>query len=158
LTHLLENLRAAWLIGASVCTLAYYLSMFGLWFLLLRVLGSAAAAVSVYRAFVLSLLPNYVPGKGLAWGTRAGLLPRAGPPLPIVTASIIWDMILALASVAPVSLAFVFYPVPLPWREYLWTLLAGLGLMLLFVAIALRLPQRWNRWTGVSQAVRQSPA
>jgi hypothetical protein len=97
LSSRLSALSPAWLVGAILVLLLQYLAVFALWRRVLRVLGGAAPLGALYRAFGLSLLPRYIPGRLLGPGLRAGLAAAGGISYPVVVGSLVWEMGLSLA-------------------------------------------------------------
>src|SRR5262249_53454237 len=63
LSSRLAELEAGWLLGAVLILVAQYLAIFVLWNAVIGVLGGRPNLRALYRAFGLSLLPRYVPGK-----------------------------------------------------------------------------------------------
>lgn len=106
----LENLSPSWILAASIFTLVYYLLGFLAWVMVLHSLGSQPDLTMTMRAYVLSLLPKYIPGKFLAHGLRAQLSTRAGIPISTALKSLLLEAMFALGSAAAVSIpGTIFY-------------------------------------------------
>lgn len=103
LSSRLSHVDPAWLAGAILLLLSQYLAVFQLWRRVIDVLGGAASAGPLYRAFALSLLPRYVPGKVLGTGLRTALTGAAGVPYPIAVGSLFWEMGMSLATATVIT-------------------------------------------------------
>jgi glycosyltransferase 2 family protein len=103
LSRRLSVLESGWLAGAILLLLLQYVAAFWLWRRVLDVLGAAAPVGRLYRAYGLSLLPKYVPGKLLGPGLRAGLTAATGIPYPVAVGSIFWEMGLSMAAAAAIT-------------------------------------------------------
>ncbi|MGH9986488.1 MAG: hypothetical protein ACRD8W_21305, partial [Nitrososphaeraceae archaeon] len=111
----LESLSATWILAAWIFTLAYYCLGFLIWIVIIRHLGSQPDLVMTIRAYVLSLLPKYIPGKFLAHGLRAQLSTKAGISISVALRSLLLEAMLALGSAAAVSVpgSIYYYPTTL---------------------------------------------
>jgi Lysylphosphatidylglycerol synthase TM region len=103
LSSRLSTLDTAWVIGAILVLLLQYLAVFALWRRVLHVLGGAAPVGALYRAFGLSLLPKYMPGRLLGPGLRARLAAAGGISYPVVVGSLVWEMGLGLAGATAIT-------------------------------------------------------
>jgi hypothetical protein len=103
LSSRLSQLGPAWLAGAILLLLSQYLAVFQLWRRVLDLLGAAAPAGPLYRAFALSLLPRYVPGKVLGSGLRTALTAAAGVSYPIAVGSLFWEIGLTLTAATAIT-------------------------------------------------------
>jgi hypothetical protein len=105
LSSRLSSIDPVWLASASLVLVLQYLVVFRLWRRVLEVLGAAAPASLLYRAFGLSLLPKYVPGKLLGPGLRTRLTVSAGIPYPVAVGSLFWEIGLSLAAAIAITAA-----------------------------------------------------
>lgn len=100
----IASLRPGWLVVAAAVLFGHYVLIFALWTLLLRTLRCDLPVAAALRAFCLSLLPKYVPGKVVAAGLRARLATEAGAPLLETSASLLLEMALGVGSAGVVAL------------------------------------------------------
>jgi len=144
----IASLRPAWLALAAAILSLHYALIFALWTLLLRTLRCDLPVGAALRAFCLSLLPKYVPGKVVAAGLRARLATEAGAPLLETSASLMLEMGLGVGSAGVVALLGLALGLPPGLaRAARWLAIAlcagALGLLVLF---AVPLPaSRWKR-------------
>ncbi len=158
LTTRLTALPADWLLGAGLVLLLHYLYLFLLWGLLLRRLGTRPRMPLLFRAYSLSLLAKYVPGKVVAHGVRARFALRMGLPGPAVTSSLVWEALLVLGSAALFGLFGFFGPSLAPLHAAARWLILVFGLCgagLLAVGASGRAGKRWTRWIGLPQLAGQ---
>jgi hypothetical protein len=159
LTRLFWTLSPWWLLAAAVVLLADYCYLFGLWVRFLRFLGSRPALSPIVRAYVLSLLPKYLPGKVISQGVRARLALQAGVSGPAISSSLIWEVILVLGSAAVIAFVGLLDPASASLHEAASWLVRvfALGTLVLVVLgwVGLR-SSRWGHWAGL-QRVRERP-
>ncbi|MGH7827635.1 MAG: hypothetical protein ACREQ7_20965 [Candidatus Binatia bacterium] len=88
------------------------------------------------RAYVLSLLPKYIPGKFLAHGLRAQLSTKAGISISVALRSLLLEAMLALGSAAAVSVpgSIYYYPTTLRYVPS-WVVIAAVTGFIALVAI-----------------------
>ncbi len=151
LSQRLTAIAAGPLLGALSLTIGHYLAVFAVWFLLLRLLEVRISLKLAYKAFALSLLPKYVPGRIVAHGVRAGHLLAAKVPGASITSSIVLEAVLGLGSAAVISTIALFYEPANPVGDALrWVVLAVLLVFAVYVGIGI-LPLsrgRWREWIG----------
>ena len=140
------TLHPGWLVLAGAILALHYGLIFTLWVLLLRVLGCELQPRAAFRAFSLSLLPKYVPGKVVSQGLRVRLAADAGAPLLPISTSLVLEMALGIGSAGVVALLGLARGVPTylaqPAR---WLAIAlGVGSALLFALLLA--PSRASRW------------
>ncbi len=158
LTTRLTALPADWLLAAGLILLLHYLYLFLLWGLLLRRLGTRPRRSLLFRAYALSLLAKYLPGKVVAHGVRARLALQMDLPGPAVSSSLVWEALLVLGSAALFGLFGFFGPSLAPLHQAArWLILVfglcGAGLLALGASgIA---GERWTRWIGLPQLAKQ---
>ncbi len=158
LTTRLTSLPADWLLAAALVLLSHYLYLFLLWGVLLRRLGARPPMLQLYRAYALSLLAKYMPGKVVAHGVRARLTLQMGLAGPAVSSSLIWEALFVLGSAALFGLLGFFGPTLAPLHEAArWLILifglCGAGLLALGASGVVG--QRWTRWVGLPQLIGQ---
>lgn len=103
LSSRLSEIDFTWLIVASLLLVFQYLLIFHLWRRVLKLLHGFVPAGLLYRAFGLSLLPKYLPGKVLGAGLRAGLTASAGVPYPVAVGSLFWEIGLSLSAAVAIT-------------------------------------------------------
>lgn len=133
----------------------HYVSIGVLWGLLLRLLGARPAPFFLFRAFTLSQLPKYIPGKIVAHGVRTRLTLQAGVPIKTVVASLLWEAVLGVSSAGAVSLLGLLYHLPAFFWSSLGWLLSAVGAGLALLISTRLLGSRWRAWTGLSQLAEQ---
>jgi len=147
----LPGLGVGWLLLAQALAVLHSLSVFGLWYMLLRRTGASPSLRGSFRAFVLSLLPKYVPGRLLTHGVRAKASLDAQIRGTAISASILWEAALGLASAGLVgSLGLVFGgldTVPTQLRLIIPTLTLAVPIAA-YVGARHVLPHRFRRWAG----------
>jgi hypothetical protein len=133
LSERLGSLSASWIFAAWIFTLAYYFLGFLIWIVIIRHLGTQPDLVMTIRAYVLSLLPKYIPGKFLAHGLRAQLSTRAGIPISTALKSLLLEAMFALGSAAAVSIPGATFYHPEIFRHVpTWIFVAsGMGIIAL---------------------------
>jgi hypothetical protein len=133
LSNRLENLSPSWILAALIFTLVYYLLGFLIWVMVLHSLGSQPNLTMTIRAYILSLLPKYIPGKFLAHGLRAQLSTRAGIPITTALKSLLLEAMFALGSAAAVSIpGAIFYHRAIFRHVPTWMFVAsGMGIIAL---------------------------
>ena len=133
----LESLSTGWIVAASIFTLVYYLLGFLIWVMVLQSIGSQPDITMTIRAYVLSLLPKYVPGKFLAHGLRAQLSTSAGIPISTALKSLLLEAMFAVGSAAAISIPGAIYYHPTIFRHVPnWIFVApGIGII---AVVALR--------------------
>jgi hypothetical protein len=144
----IESLRPAWLALAGAILAVHYGLVFGLWTLLLRALGCELRAGATFRAFCLSLLPKYVPGKVVSAGLRARLATEAGAPLLTVSTSLVLEMGLGIGSAGVMALLGLALGIPPSLaRAARWlAIVLGLGAFAFIGVFAAPLPaSRWKQ-------------
>jgi len=158
---IVERLRTvdpAWLAAAFALLLTQYLALFGLWVCILRLLGVARGHTGpLFRAYGLSLLPKYVPGKILGQGIRAKLTVDCGVPVRTAFTSMGWEIALSLGSAVIVACAGLIAGQARGLEgAALWMLRAFIALALVAAVLAC-LPgwgKRWGEWLDVATARR----
>ncbi len=159
LSEQLTGLKPGWLLGASLVLLVHYFYYFILWALLIDRLGSRPRLRHLYRAYAVSLLPKYIPGKVVAHGVRARLALDANVSAPVVASSLVWESLLALGSAALFGLLGSFFGstlVPLHQAARWLILVFGLcGAVLLAIGASGLAGERWTRWIGLPQLAAQ---
>ena len=161
LSQRLETVSAPWLVTAGLLAMAQYLLGFGLWLALVRLLGSRPAVALAFRAFALSLLPKYIPGKVISHGVRARLALQAGIPAPTISSSFIWEAVIALGSASLISLLSVFYhSTAAPSAASGWLVVAFIAGALVFAGVGSGrgLSSRWKEWANFPRLVKQPQA
>jgi len=144
----IASLRPAWLALAAAILSVHYALIFTLWTLLLRTLGCELRTSAAFRAFCLSLLPKYVPGKVVSAGLRARLATEAGAPLLAVSTSLVLEMALGIASAGVVALLGLALGIPPSLaRAARWlAIVLGLGALAFIGVFATPLPaSRWKQ-------------
>jgi uncharacterized membrane protein YbhN (UPF0104 family) len=158
LTERLTALHPGWLLAAGLGFLAHYLYHFSLWALLIRRLGSRSPLKLLFRAYSLSLLPKYIPGKVAAAGVRARLALQADVAGTDVSASLIWETLFIVGSAALLGLLGLFGNSLEPLHEAARLLVLALVIGctgFVTLAVAGILDRRWTRWIGLPQLRRQ---
>lgn len=158
LSEQLAELKPGWLLGAALILIVHYLYFFILWALLLRRLGSRPRLRDLYRAYAVSLLPKYIPGKVVAHGVRARLALGAGVSAPAVASSLIWESLLALGSAALFGILGFFGSTLAPLHQAVRWLILVFGLCgagLLVIGASGLAGERWTRWIGLPQLAAQ---
>ena len=151
----IRSIHLAWLILAAAILSLQYGLIFALWVRMLRVLGSPLPVMPAVRAFSLSLLPKYVPGKVVSQGVRARLAAEAGVPLLTLSTSLVLEMALGIGSAGAVALLGLVLGLPTYLtRLARWLAIAlGLGSAVLLTLFVARFRERnWARWKGGSLA------
>jgi glycosyltransferase 2 family protein len=157
----LSTLDLGWILGGAAILTLQYLAVFALWCTVLRLLGGRAGPAALFRAFGLSLLPKYVPGKLLGPGLRTRLTAAAGIPYPVAIGSLAWEMALALLSASSVILLGILVGASRDlepagrWILMAFLTAAGVGL------IALRTPRLRSladAWLHIGTALRHRAA
>ncbi len=158
LTTRLTALPADWLLAAGLILLLHYLYLFLLWGLLLRRLGTRPRRSLLFRAYALSLLAKYLPGKVVAHGVRARLALQMDLPGPAVSSSLVWEALLVLGSAALFGLFGFFGPSLAPLHQAARWLILVFGLCgagLLALGASGFAGERWTRWIGLPQLAEQ---
>ncbi len=135
-----------------------YLIVFSGWRRILRTLGAEVSSDRLFRAFALSQLPKYVPGKLLAQGVRARMVLDAGVSGPTIVTSLVWETGLGLASavfVAGAGLLFGSPPALERATRWIVTAFALLSLVVIALMALPRMGRSWRRWMGLEVARRQ---
>lgn len=162
LTGHIRKLPIGWIVAAGVLLFLHYIYIFALWVLLLRLLGSRRPEFfPVLRAYALSLLPKYIPGKVVAHGVKAQLALQAGLPGATVSSSLIWEAALVLGSAALVGILGFLGPDPASMQEAArWLILVfALGAGAFVVVGSTRMfGSRWKEWVGFPQMSKRPMA
>jgi hypothetical protein len=159
LSSRLLELDFAWLMGAVLLLLVQYFIVFQLWRRVIEILGAAAPFAPLYRAFALSLLPRYVPGKLVGSGLRTALSAAAGVMYPVAVASLIWEIGLNLAAATAITAFGVVFGVSRDLQPAgHWLMLAALATVVIGILASLvpgvrRLMTNWLH----TRAARQHP-
>jgi len=154
LSDRLTILGAPWLAAASIMMVVYYLYVFGLWLLLLRLLGARPRLSLAFRAFALSQLAKYVPGKIISHGVRAAYTLQANVSPPVVSSSLVWEALLTLGSAAIIALLTLFTQTSMAVHQASrWLVIAFALGSIAFAAVGSTrlLGSGWKRWVGLSQ-------
>jgi hypothetical protein len=149
----IETLRPGWLVLAGAILSLHYALVFALWVLHLRTLGSSQPLGAAIRAYSLSLLPKYVPGKVVSQGVRVRLATEAGAPLLTISASLVLEMGLGVGSAGVVALFALVQGVPAYLaRSARWLAIAlGVGSAVFIGLLVAPLPiARWKQRMGLS--------
>lgn len=147
----IEGLHPAWLALAGAVLAVHYGLVFTLWTLLLRTLGCGLRTSAAFRAFCLSLLPKYVPGKVVSAGLRARLATEAGAPLLTVSTSLVLEMALGIGSAGVVALLGLALGIPPSLaRAARWlAIVLGVGALAFIGVFLAPLPaSRWKQHIG----------
>lgn len=137
LSDRLGAISGPWILAAAIFTLGYYGLGLLTWTLILRNLGSQPDFKSITRAYVLSLLPKYIPGNVAAHGLRTQLATRASVPVFVSMKSFLLEAIFALGTAASISIPGTMYSFPaVIGRLFVWFVLALI--LALFVMVAVR--------------------
>lgn len=137
----------------------HYLVVFLVWVRLLRTLDVDAPIHGLYRAYVLSLLPKYLPGAIVAPGVRVRLAQNVGVSSEAAASSVIAEMGLGVASVAVVALLGLWLgsSEELERPARLIVGVCAVGVLVTLVAASFKgLGTRWQKWVGVA-VIRQRP-
>jgi hypothetical protein len=136
LSNRLATLSVPWIIAAALFTSGYYVLGLLVWTLILRNLGSQPHLHMTTRAYVLSLLPKYIPGNVAAHGLRTQLAMKAGVPVLVSMKSFFLEAIFALGTAAAISIPGTMYYFPEVLNPFSAWLLAAfvLGLIALVAA------------------------
>jgi len=140
------TLHPTWLALAGAILALHYGLIFTLWVLLLRVLGCELELGAAFRAFSLSLLPKYVPGKVVSQGLRVRLAAEAGAPLLPISASLVLEMALGIGSAGVVALVGLAHGVPSHLTQPARWLAIVLGVGAALLLALLLAPSREARW------------
>jgi hypothetical protein len=149
----IETLRPGWLVLAGAILSLHYALVFSLWVLVLRTLGSGLPVGAAFRAYSLSLLPKYVPGKVVSQGVRVRLATEAGAPLLTISASLVLEMGLGVGSAGVVALFGLAQGVPAYLAQSArWLAIAlGVGSAAFIGLLIAPLPiARWRQRMGLS--------
>lgn len=152
----ITSIHMRWVLLAAVPATLHYVVVFYLWLRLLQALGAHPALTPAIRAYVLSLLPKYVPGKFVSPGVRGALAFHAQVPAPTVSSSLFLEGILGLASAAIIAGLGLWLGSTSSLRDATQWLLLAFSAGVLGLALVAGTPafgSRWKRWTGVSQIV-----
>lgn len=106
------SIEPAWLLLSVTAFLAFYLSQAAVWVVLLRGLGMACAFWPAASIWARSILARYVPGSVFMFVGRAWMHHSQGLPIERVSAAMVYEQALGLAS-ALVTVAILF-----PFWEY----------------------------------------
>lgn len=140
------TLHPAWLALAGAILALHYGLIFTLWVLLLRALGCKLPRKAAFRAFSLSLLPKYVPGKVVSQGLRVRLAAEAGAPLLPISTSLVLEMALGIGSAGVVALLGLARGVPAYLAQPARWLATALGVGSALLLALLLAPSRATRW------------
>jgi uncharacterized membrane protein YbhN (UPF0104 family) len=158
LSHRLTTLSTPWLLVAGVITVLHYLAIFALWVLLLRRLGATPDLFLIFRAFALSLLSKYIPGKIVTYGVRTRFTLQAEVPTSPTIASFVWETVLTIGSALTVSFFGLLSHPSASLRSSLGWLLVAFGVGIGLLASTTLLGARWRKWIGFSQLKAQPRA
>ena len=107
--------------------------------MILRNLGSQPHDLQlITRAYVLSLLPKYIPGNVAAHGLRTQLAMRAGVPILVSMKSYLLEAICALGTAAVISIPGTMYYLPAVLNPYSSWLVAAFLLVLIAFTVTRR--------------------
>jgi len=154
LSDRLTTLGASWLAAAAILMVVYYIYVFGLWVLLLRQLGARPKLSLAFRAYALSQLAKYMPGKIVSHGVRAAYTLEADVPPPVVSSSLVWEAMLTLGSAAFIALLTLFTQTSMAIHQASrWLVIAFALGSIAFAAVGSTrlLGSGWKRWVGLLQ-------
>lgn len=157
LSSRLSSLEWGWIAGAIVIFAFQFLALFTLWLAVIRLLGGRTSIRSLFRAFGLSLLPKYVPGKVLGPGLRARLTAKAGVSYPVAVGSLIWEVGFALSSSLVITVAGLALGVSRELEPAARWMLPAFPVVAIAGLVALRIPRlrkTAETWTHLGVAVR----
>jgi hypothetical protein len=161
LSSRLSGIDRGWLAGAILVLLLQYLAVFALWRRVIHVLGSTARRGELFRAFALSLLPTYVPGKLLGPGVRTSIAASSGISYPVVVGSLFWELGLTLAAATVITTLGVGLNVSHeldPAARWLAFVVAVAGVAGVAVALTPRIRTILATWLHPRAALRQPRA
>src|SRR6476469_9317352 len=157
LSSRLTSLHMGWIAGAMLVFALQLLALFTLWCAVLRLLGGRASRRSLFRAFGLSLLPKYVPGKVLGLGLRTRLTARAGVSYPVAVGSLVWEVGFALSTSGVITIFGLALGVSRELEPAAGWLLRAFPLAAIVGLLALCIPRLRNTaesWVHLGAAVR----
>ena len=138
LSDRLGTLSLPWFITAAVFTLAYYILGLLIWIMILGNLGSTPDLYMTARAYVLALLPKYIPVSVAAHGIRTQLATKAGVPVVVSMKSFLLEIIFALGTAAAISIPGTMYYFPAVINHHSTSLIAAFTLVLLAIVAGLQ--------------------
>jgi hypothetical protein len=146
------DLRLAWLLAGVAALAACYGILCLAWSLLLRSLGATISSRDAFRAYALSQLPKYLPGRIVGHGVRVAATVRLGVPTWIAITSLVLDGIASIGVGTVVAVAGTLLgeegltPDTARWL----ILLLLVGTLIAAVATFARLPEgRWQALIGL---------
>jgi hypothetical protein len=139
LSDRLGTLSEPWILAAAVFMLVYYLVPLLSWTMILRNLGSQPDLHMTTRAYVLFLLPKYIPGNVAAHGLRTQLAMRAGVPVLVCMKSFLLEAMFALGTAAVISIPGTMYYFPTVLNPLSAWVVAAFAVVFIAVAAARRL-------------------
>jgi len=101
-------------------------------------LGSTPDLHMTTPAYVLALLPKYIPVSVAAYGIRTQLATRAGVPVVVSMKSFLLEIIFALGTAAAISIPGTMYYFPAVINHHSTSLIAAFALVLLAVVAGLQ--------------------
>jgi uncharacterized membrane protein YbhN (UPF0104 family) len=135
----LRHARPEWLIASALLYLGGLSFFLTFWLLLLRALGQPPRLLPAVRAYFLSHLGKYVPGKAWALLLRATLSPAAGVPVSVGAVSAVYETLTTMAAGALVAAVLLSWQFATAGQHQVW-----LALGLLAVAGVPILPGIFN--------------
>jgi glycosyltransferase 2 family protein len=138
LSDRLGTLSGLWVLAAAIFTVGYCVLGLPIWTMILRNLGSEPDFYMTTHAYVLSLLPKYVPGNVAAHGLRTQLAMRAGVPVLVCVKSFLLEAMFALGTAAVISIPGTMYYFPTVLNLISAWLVAAFTAALIVVAAARR--------------------
>ena len=138
LSERLGTISVPWILAAALFTLGYYVLGLLIWTVILRNLGSQPDLHMTMRAYILSLLPKYIPGNIAAHGLRTQMAIKAGVPILVSMKSFILETIFALGTAAAISIPGTVYYFPAALSTFSAWLVVVCALVLITVVAAKR--------------------
>jgi hypothetical protein len=145
-------------IAAAVLALAVLHPLLALaWTLTLRALGGTIRASAATDAYILALLPKYLPGRIFGHGVRIHRAKMAGVPIGVATSAVLVEGVFAVASA--VGIAAMGYALGALQRtetnRSILLITVGIAAVVGIAAFRGAIPgKRWKELSGISQISR----
>lgn len=160
LSERVGELSVVWIAASAALMLLHHVWLASMWAKLLRVMGASLRFEVVLRAFVLAMLPRYLPGKLPALGVRAHLVIKSGAAASAAAASLLWETALAIGTGVLIAVAGTYLsPRGFGWSGSSWStgrigvaVIAGAALLVIARVVWVRMSShRVGEWLGLSQ-------
>lgn len=143
-----------WIVAAAVPVVLHYWVVYRGWILSLHLLGARPDRSTATKAYVLGLLPKYLPGKVAGLGVRGHVVIQGGVHPDAATGSLFLEGALGFASAVAVSAIGLLASPTSELRDasrWLVTAFVAVVGVLGVVSTLPRVGARWKRWTGLGQ-------